>query len=329
MAAPTTAVGKQSTLQIQQATEELFVSFLDDIQLRVTNAADEQVVHQALDELFGTLRQWKLDTSEADWQNFVQLCRQHPLKELVHQDPFTFRAFSKPRGYAGDAVMMDYIYGREEAWEPPAAEPVGAQIFNFTTSAPASEGVRCRRAAIARRIDRLADEKPRPHILSIAAGHLREAELSSTLRRGRAGRMLALDADSESLDEVSRRYSRFGVETLPTKFRSLLTNRCDVGQFDLVYSTGLFDYLDQRVGSRLVTSMFQMLRPGGSLIVANFLPGVRDIGYMEAYMDWQLIYRNRREMIELTMDIPEEEIQDVRLFSEENLNIIFLEVSRN
>jgi len=29
----------------------------------------------------------------------------------VHADPLTYRAFSKPRGYAGDAVMMDHIYG--------------------------------------------------------------------------------------------------------------------------------------------------------------------------------------------------------------------------
>jgi hypothetical protein len=96
-----------------------------------------------------------------------------------------------------------------------------------------------------------------------------------------------------------------------------------------VYSTGLFDYLNQRAGRRLVTSMFQMLRPDGTLLVANFLPGVRDIGYMETFMDWRLIYRSRREMADLTMDIPEDEIKCVSLFSEECRNIVFLQLTRN
>jgi extracellular factor (EF) 3-hydroxypalmitic acid methyl ester biosynthesis protein len=95
-----------------------------------------------------------------------------------------------------------------------------------------------------------------------------------------------------------------------------------------VYSTGLFDYLDARVGRRLVTAMFQMLRPGGSLVVANFLPGIRDIGYMEAFMDWRLVYRNRLDMVELTMDIPEEKVKSVNITSEDCKNIIFLELTR-
>jgi hypothetical protein len=75
--------------------------------------------------------------------------------------------------------------------------------------------------------------------------------------------------------------------------------------------------------------MFEMLRPGGSLVVANFLPGVRDIGYMETFMGWDLIYRSRHEMLDLTMDIPEAEIKSATLLSEECRNIVFLQLTRN
>ncbi len=71
-----------------------------------------------------------------------------------------------------------------------------------------------------------------------------------------------------------------------------------------------------------------MLRPRGRLMVANFLPGVRDVGYMEAYMDWQLVYRSRQDMIDLAAEIPESEIRDIRLTSEDQRNIIFLEVRK-
>jgi SAM-dependent methyltransferase len=315
--------------QLQEATDALLVGLLDDVNRRLRReATDDAAAHRAVEELFLALRGWKLRCPPEQWRRFVAICREHPLLEMVHQDPFTHRAFSKPRGYAGDAVMMDFIYGREEFWTPPEAPPVGRRVFDYTTAAPASEGVRARRAWVARRIDALAERKEKPHVLAIAAGHLREANLSAAIRRNRLGRLVALDADGESLQEVEGRYGRFGVETVPAQFRRLLSNRCELGQFDLVYSTGLFDYLDQRIGRRLVSTMFQMLRPGGRLIVANFLPGIHDIGYMEAYMDWMLIYRDRRQMIELTMDIPEEEIARVQLLSEENRNIIFLEVRR-
>lgn len=318
----------QQSQRIREAVDELYLGLLNDVHKRLSQANEQHTVSQALDELFLGLRSRKLESSDAEWSEFVDQCRQHPLIELLHQDPFTFRAYSKPRGYAGDAVMMDFIYGREERWLPPPAQPIGSQVFQFTTSAPASEGVRARRAFIAGRIDRLAERKRRPHILAIASGHLREVNLSSAARRARVGRYVALDADMLSLREVELCYAQFGVETAPASFRELLANRLRLGRFDLVYSTGLFDYLKQTTGRRLVSAMFRSLRPGGRLLVANFLPGVRDVGYMEAFMDWNLTYRTRQEMIDLTTDIPEAEVRYVRLFAEEHQNILFLELAR-
>jgi hypothetical protein len=281
-----------------------------------------------MDDLFIGLRNIKLRSSQVEWTALVDQCRRHQLCKLVHEDPFTFRASSKPRGYAGDAIMMDFIYGREEQWQPPPASPLGAAIFDYTTAAPASEGVRARRAFIASHIDRLAEEIHRPNILSIAAGHLREAGLSAAVRRRKIGKFVALDADPLSSAEVDRSYGRLGVETVTATFRRLLVDEPREKEFDLVYSTGLFDYLSQRAARRLVCSMFGMLRPGGSLLVANFLPGIRDLGYMESFMDWQLVYRNRSDMVDLTMDISEDEIDRVTLFSEECRNILFLQVTR-
>ena len=164
--------------------------------------------------------------------------------------------------------------------------------------------------------------------MAIAAGHLREANLSTAVRRKRIGRFVALDSDPVSLQEVDRAYGSYGVETVPSSFAVLITNRLKIGKFDLIYSTGLFDYLSQNTGRRLVTTMFDMLKPGGELVVANFLPGIRDIGYMEAFMDWKLIYRRRQEMVDLTAEINESEISHLALFAEENRNIIFLRVAK-
>ena len=60
---------------------------------------------------------------------------------------------------------------------------------------------RARRGFVAEVIDRLVDEVPRPHVLSVAAGHLREALLSSAVKRRKLGRFVALDSDADSVAE--------------------------------------------------------------------------------------------------------------------------------
>lgn len=314
---------------VVEATDELFCRFMDDVakRIRETTSSDEEIT-TALEELFRALLLRRKNSDDEEWRRFVKVCRRHPLRKLVHEDPFTFRAFSKPRDYAGDAVMMDYIYGREELWPEPPASRIGQRVFRFTTGAPASEGVRARRGYVADMLDNLAMDKRSPDVLAIASGHLREAAMSSAVRRRRLGRLVAMDADPLSLREVDRSYGGFGVEAVPASIRKLLTGRLDLGRFDLVYSTGLFDYLKPATGRKLCSTMFGMLHSGGRLLIANFLPNVHDIGYMETFMDWYLVYRDRQDMIDLTLDIDERFVHDIRLVSVENKNILFLEVTR-
>ena len=38
-----------------------------------------------------------------------------------------------------------------------------------------------------------------------------------------------------------------------------------------------------------------MLKENGRLLIANFMPSNPDMGYMEAFMGWELLYRTREE----------------------------------
>jgi hypothetical protein len=319
-------------------TETTLRPFVNGVHLEAGREAELDVgweriragrVEEGMSELLLFLQARRLQSSSQEWATFVRGCLSHPLCQLLHQDPFTHRAFTKPRGYAGDAELLDFVYGREEGWPVPAGtSDVGRQIFEFTTRSPACEAVRARRGFIAEAIDRLVDEVPRPHILSVAAGHLREALLSSAVKRRRLGRCVALDADADSVAEVRRSCSGYGVEAVQATARQLVTGRLALGQFDLIYSTGLFDYMPQQAAQRLTWRLFQLLRPRGRLLVANFLPSIADLGYMESYMDWRLVYRTRREMLEISLDVPQAALHDLRIFAEENQNIIFLQLTK-
>ena len=59
---------------------------------------------------------------------------------------------------------------------------------------------------------------------------------------------------------------------------------------------GLTDYFDDRAMSLLHRLMRECLNPGGSLLVANFTPGHIGMGWMDAVMDWHLVYRTEADL---------------------------------
>lgn len=299
--------------------------FLTKVASQLTSAA----VQQAMQDLFLWLRCKRLSHCKSQWSAVAADCLRHPIATLLHQDPLTRRTFEKPKGYAGDATMLDLIYSMEDdRFRPTIANPMAEAIFQFTASAPASRAVCARRRIIARLIDQVAEQIAYPRILSIAAGHLRETALSQAVCDGRIKELIALDQDEESLATIKRDYGRYPVETRQGSVKSLLSPKLALGRFDLVYASGLFDYLSQRLAQRLTRTMFDLLHPGGQLLVTNFVPLIPDIGYMESFMDWHLIYRTHDEMLDLAAAIPAEDIGDLKLFTEPDQNLLFLQITK-
>jgi len=67
-------------------------------------------VDDVIDRLVDALYWFRADDPE-DWARWVSdVAIAHPLKDLLHTDPFTHRSFAKPRGFAGDAMLLDLIY---------------------------------------------------------------------------------------------------------------------------------------------------------------------------------------------------------------------------
>jgi extracellular factor (EF) 3-hydroxypalmitic acid methyl ester biosynthesis protein len=263
-------------------------------------------------------KKWR-EFARSDWQ-------EHPLKQLAHQDPITRRAYEKPRGYAGDAELLDYIYGLRMM--PNDTTCLGAAIYSFILQAPGPRAVRARRDLLASYIDAVATRIDKPRILAVACGHLREAQKSVTVREGRIGRFIALDQDRDSLAVVKGEQEADGVEAIHGSVNSILEGETIFEDLDFVYSTGLYDYLPQPVAIDLTTKLFGMLKPAGRLLIANFLRDVPDVGYMESFMGWPLIYRGDEELAGVTQGIPAKQIAAQRTFHDRFENVVFLEVEK-
>jgi len=275
--------------------------------------------------LMGRLTELRKGHDADEWEALFQTeAIGHPITRLIFQDPFTDHSFRKPRGYPGDAALLDFIYGFTPM--PPGTSAMGTAVFEFNRERQAPRSVRSRAEILAREIDETAAQTESPRILSIACGHLREAGLSKAVMEGRIGEFIALDQDPLSLAEVERAYASRGVRTVQESVRAILAGKARFTGLNLVYAAGLYDYLSERVAARLTRLMFDMLAPGGRLLIANFAPCLNDIGYIESYMGWKLIYREPQEMIALARDIASSEWKSHRLFWDEHESIVFLEI---
>jgi extracellular factor (EF) 3-hydroxypalmitic acid methyl ester biosynthesis protein len=263
-----------------------------------------------------------------EWRGVIdEIVSAHPLRDILHEEPFARRAFQKPRGYAGDAPTLDLIYG-ESPFPPEGLSEIGARLFRWARVQPACLSVKERRLILASLIDQVASEYDNPRILSLACGHLREAQSSEAVLNGRIAEIVAVDQDAESLALVAREQSAHNVTTCRASVRRFLAAPAAHGLFDFAYSAGLYDYLEDRVASAVTRALFASLRPGGLLLIANFRPDLRDIGYMEAVMDWQLIYRDEAAITACAETIPDAEIEDRAVFCDSVENVVYLTVRK-
>jgi extracellular factor (EF) 3-hydroxypalmitic acid methyl ester biosynthesis protein len=265
-----------------------------------------------------------------EWRELVGSgLRRHPVYPLLLEDPFVRHSAERPRGYPGDAELLDYIYGCGNAESMvERASTMGKRLHEYDRSTPAPAAVRNRSRMAAAEIDRMAATGMRPHVLSIACGHLREADRLQSLRADTIGRFVGLDQDSRSLEVVRREWNGHAVEARQCDAQTLLRKGiADLGKFDFIYSLGLYDYLSDAAARRLLSTAVDMLNPGGKVWIANFVEDLWSAGYMEAVMDWWLIYRSDDKINALASRIDPGKIAGRRTFREPESNVVFLELT--
>src|SRR5436190_566275 len=87
----------------------------------------------------GHLNEMRGHTPRATFQRWANAeARRHPLYPVLLEDPFVRHSAARPRGYPGDAELLDYIY--ESANVRPmldGATELGRRLYDYTHDAPA------------------------------------------------------------------------------------------------------------------------------------------------------------------------------------------------
>jgi SAM-dependent methyltransferase len=267
---------------------------LDACQRRLAPAT----ARAALDALVADLAQLRGRTPPDAWRAAVTALRAgdrpHPLLERLAEDPYTAAALAKPRGYAGDAHTLDFVYGRRALG--PDVPALGRALHAVTTGVPVAEAVRARLAHVAEAVHDAVAGAARPDavVVSVACGHLRELHAVPAERLARAT-VVAVDQDPVTLAALPALHPSRPVTPVRARVRDLIAGaaaRDAIPEADLIYAAGLYDYLDDPAAAALTRTLAARLRPGGTLLVANLTPVVDEAAFMEAVMDWWMVYRD-------------------------------------
>lgn len=207
--------------------------------------------------------------------------------------PFNRRCFEKPLGYPGDYLMMEMIYS-----DPYQGESLFTKLLNtHSLSLPIVEAVRNRSSYIGEIIKSAVTDTPDASILNVGSGPA--WEIREFLRDGCNARFYLLDQEKNALEFVRKRLDGNSGSTffLNEGIKRLIKLDFHI-RFDLIYSTGLFDYLSDRLATRLIESLYGLLKEEGKLIIANARYNPQRV-WMEHGVEWYLRYRNREELLNL------------------------------
>lgn len=216
-------------------------------------------------------------------------------------------SLAKPYGYAGDFRIIDDIYlcdtasnGFERLWD------------NYFLQMGPSVATRNRKEDFKRLILKfLQDREGEVRIMDLASGPCRELkELFETDPMA----MSRVTIDCYDFDDHAIQYAKallgskgkihfFKKNALRMAVKKEI--RDDIPyEYDLIFSTGLFDYLDERIATRLAANLRRLMKKGGLLFISNYRgkesnPGVY---LMEWIAEWNLIYRTEEEFKKIFID---------------------------
>jgi SAM-dependent methyltransferase len=238
----------------------------------------------------------------------VALCsefiREH-LGPLVFGAPFAFRAFNKPRGYAGDYEMMNHLYRNEM---------IGSALFDqcmhkYFIDEPAGRAVKNRGHYLLEKIRAVvvANDKPTIRILAVASGPAMEQQLflkECKKLQGKTVEFVCIDQDEESLKHAQREIlsidralkSGHQFRFIHLAIKNILAKGLPEGDFDLIYAAGLFDYFTDPVAHIAARRLHEGLSARGTLIIGNFSTDNPTRPLMEMVLDWHLLYRSVADM---------------------------------
>jgi SAM-dependent methyltransferase len=181
------------------------------------------------------------------------------------------RARTWPQGYPGDYKTVEAIYRNT-----PQSTGIGFYIDKYFLATELAVAIRGRKETLKHLLLEGLQKHKGARILDIACGSCRElVEISADIEATDA-HVTCLDLDGDALTFSAARLSMAGASMDRFAFRKYNAlkminherNLKEFGTQDIIYSTGLFDYMESSVLARMFKALHQLLSPGGAMIIS-------------------------------------------------------------
>ena len=256
-----------------------------------------------LDELKYLVDDFSLEEHRCHYYYFSK-----QLWDLILCCPFFNRATLKPRGYPGDSGLMRMIYLNNYQGKSTYAK----LTHKHGVGHAAGQSVRNRLLLVGRMLNNYQScshvlHRGKVKVLSVGSGAAFELQdIIKSPQDCDKYHFTLFDQDSVALSEAAGIVNNIEntlnlapeVDYVQGSVRTMLFSRKlrqEWGQFDFIYALGLFDYLTSRVAKAVLDRLYQLLTPGGELVIGNYHVSNPSKHYMGYWGDWFLIHRTEEE----------------------------------
>lgn len=215
------------------------------------------------------------------------------------------RAFTKPRGYAGDYSTIELMY----CDDPQGDGRLGKYVDRWWLDLQTARAMKNRRPFLREQIDAAAARwkggRGGMPVTSLVSGPARELFDSFERAADREMKATCIDIDLEALEFASRLARERGLSERFTFAQDNVVRlsrgrgKVKIPPQWLIYSIGLIDYLQDDFVVALMNWSFDNLLGGGSVILGNLDASNPDKPYMDHVLEWVLIHRTPDELREL------------------------------
>lgn len=264
--------------QLDEATE-IFIKRLEEIEKRCDNSDEKpeaimSSIKNAFDDMLSSCRLFEIAVNDEEIIKDARIRFRQKTNKIFSKSYCINRARTWPQGYQGDYKTLESIYRNT-----PLSSGFGYYLDLYCLGWPLGRGVRNRLQKLKDILKEEISYRQNPKILNIACGSCREVfELAGVIEKSGA-KITCIDLDDDALAFAANRLSFTNIspaisnQVVLRKYNALRMfddelNMTEFGKQDIIYSIGLFDYLDTEFLIKLFRALYELLNQGGVLIIS-------------------------------------------------------------